>query len=234
MLHANFKFPYKQGGTVASYTYGFLYNWYVLANIAPTGWHVPTITERTTLKSYLQSNGYTYDDSGAINKDAKAVATAALWTSSAVAGSVGNTDYPAKRNLAGLYILPTGVRSNTGSDINMESSCGIWALNGTSSYQITLSYNSAILAANTLGKTYGMSVRLIKDDSTLATVTIDNYTYKTVKIGNQVWTAENLKTTKYNDGSAISLVTDATAWAALTTGAYCIYNNASAPNTYTP
>jgi len=36
---------------------------------------------------------------------------------------------------------------------------------------------------------------------------------------------ENLKTTKYNDGSAIPLVTDATLWANLNTDAYCWYDN---------
>jgi uncharacterized protein (TIGR02145 family) len=37
--------------------------------------------------------------------------------------------------------------------------------------------------------------------------------------------AENLKTITYNDGTAIPVVTDNTAWAALTTPAYCWYNN---------
>ena len=37
--------------------------------------------------------------------------------------------------------------------------------------------------------------------------------------------AENLKTTKYNDGTAIPLVTDNNTWANLTTPAYCWYNN---------
>ena len=54
---------------------------------------------------------------------------------------------------------------------------------------------------------------------------IDGNVYHTVKIGHQVWTVENLRTTKYNDGTAIPHVTNGTQWAALTTPGYCFYNN---------
>jgi uncharacterized protein (TIGR02145 family) len=56
-------------------------------------------------------------------------------------------------------------------------------------------------------------------------VDIDGNIYHAVPIGTQVWMVENLKTTKYNDGSAIPLVTDNTAWGALVTPGYCWYNN---------
>lgn len=69
------------------------------------------------------------------------------------------------------------------------------------------------------------------EDSTPETgtvVDIDGNVYKTVKIGNQVWMAENLKTTKYRNGDAIPEVTGNTEWGALTTGAYCNYDNNAA------
>jgi len=54
---------------------------------------------------------------------------------------------------------------------------------------------------------------------------IDGNVYLTLKIGDQCWMAENLKTTKYNDGADISLVTDNDEWLNLMTPAYCWYHN---------
>jgi len=54
---------------------------------------------------------------------------------------------------------------------------------------------------------------------------IDNNIYPLVKIGDQIWMSENLKTTKYNDGTDIPLVDDNTIWSNLTTSGYCWYNN---------
>ncbi len=56
---------------------------------------------------------------------------------------------------------------------------------------------------------------------------IDGNVYHTVTIGDQVWMAENLKTTTYNDGTAIPLITGNEAWIADTIGAYCKYDNDS-------
>jgi uncharacterized protein (TIGR02145 family) len=46
-----------------------------------------------------------------------------------------------------------------------------------------------------------------------------------VTICNQVWATKNLDVTTYSDGTVIPQVTDQTAWANLTTGAWCYYNN---------
>jgi uncharacterized protein (TIGR02145 family) len=62
---------------------------------------------------------------------------------------------------------------------------------------------------------------------------IDGNVYHPITIGTQVWLVENLKTTRYNDGTPIPLVTDSTAWSNLTTPGYCWYNNDAAnKNTY--
>jgi uncharacterized protein (TIGR02145 family) len=55
----------------------------------------------------------------------------------------------------------------------------------------------------------------------------DSNHYPVVTIRNQTWMAENLKTTKYSNSAAIPLVTYDSAWAGLSTPAYCWYDNDS-------
>lgn len=67
---------------------------------------------------------------------------------------------------------------------------------------------------------------VVIDSVTTGTVTdIDGNIYKTVKIGNQWWMAENLKVTHYRNGDPIDHVTDDTEWTNLSTGAWCVYDN---------
>jgi len=62
-----------------------------------------------------------------------------------------------------------------------------------------------------------------------------NY-YRTIRIGNQWWLAENLKTTRFNDGAPIPNVTGNTEWYDFTVdhkSGYCWYdNNLTNKNTY--
>ncbi len=60
--------------------------------------------------------------------------------------------------------------------------------------------------------------------STGTVTDIDGNAYKTIKIGDQIWMAENLKTSKYNDGTEIPNVIDDEEWETLTEGAYTYYN----------
>lgn len=87
-------------------------------------------------------------------------------------------------------------------------------------------------AVNAVGTAFGSTLRFTTDfgepepDLTYGSVSdIDGNDYKTIQIGTQEWMAENLKTTKYNDGNSIPNVPDIIDWSNLTTGAYCWYNN---------
>lgn len=67
-------------------------------------------------------------------------------------------------------------------------------------------------ATNIKGTSYG-EVKEFRTPLETGTVTDASHnTYKTVKIGNQWWMAENLRATNYNNGSAITLVTDNSNW----------------------
>ena len=59
----------------------------------------------------------------------------------------------------------------------------------------------------------------------------DGNIYHTVRIGNQVWTAENFRTTKFNDGAPLPHVPDSVAWHSLTTPGYCFYGNTNNTDT---
>jgi uncharacterized protein (TIGR02145 family) len=64
------------------------------------------------------------------------------------------------------------------------------------------------------------------DLPTFGTMTdVDGHAYKTIKIGNQVWMAENLRTNKYSDLSDIPYVSDSTSWVSLKSAGFCYYNN---------
>ena len=54
---------------------------------------------------------------------------------------------------------------------------------------------------------------------------------QTVTIGTQVWTSKNLNVSTYRNGDVIPQVQDEQAWAKLTTGAWCYYNNDSSNGT---
>jgi len=54
---------------------------------------------------------------------------------------------------------------------------------------------------------------------------IDDNCYATVEIGDQLWMAENLKVTHYNNGEEIPNITNNGSWGSLSTGAYGDYNN---------
>jgi uncharacterized protein (TIGR02145 family) len=59
----------------------------------------------------------------------------------------------------------------------------------------------------------------------------DGNVYHTIKIGSQTWTQENLRTTKFNDTTVISKVTDGAAWVNLSTPGFCFCNNTTNADT---
>ena len=54
---------------------------------------------------------------------------------------------------------------------------------------------------------------------------IDGNVYKSIKIGDQWWMAENLRVSKFRNGDEISYTATNSEWRTLTIPSYCYYNN---------
>ena len=127
------------------------------------------------------------------------------------------------------------VISDGGGDITARGICWATTENPTLSNTFTIdgtgtgNYNSYLTglqsgtayylrahATNSVGTTYGNELTF----RAYAVMDIDGNGYYSVTIGTQVWTTENMKTTKFNDGTSIQLVTDDMQWQNLITPAY--------------
>jgi len=137
-------------------TYGYLYNWYAAVDskgLCPSGWHVPTDGEWTTLTTYLggesiaggkmKSTGTTYWDSP----------------------NTGAT------NESGFSALPGGDRNTEGSFVNIIGYALFWSStkitsNFTSIYawnRILYYDNGNVRSYGYYSKSSGASVRCLKD-----------------------------------------------------------------------
>ena len=102
--------------------------------------------------------------------------------------------------------------------------------NPSHSYSSTGSYNVSLTATNSYGSDTETKSNYITVFTETGTVTdYDDNIYNTIKIGNQWWMAENLKTTHYSDGTSIPLVEDKDDWANLGYEGIgmCYYDNSS-------
>lgn len=93
-------------------------------------------------------------------------------------------------------------------------------------------YYVRVYATNSSGTAYSEEITITTTGTFSGTVTdVDGNVYQAVQIGTQVWMKENLKTTRYKDGTTIPTGLSNAEWLATTTGAYTIYNNNAANNT---
>lgn len=81
-------------------------------------------------------------------------------------------------------------------------------------------------AINEAGTAYGdiLSFTTLAEEPEIV-VDIDGNEYLTVVIDEQVWMAENLKTSRYNDGEEIPYTEDDSEWIELREGSYAVYNH---------
>ncbi len=154
-------------------TYGALYNWYAVdatsnggKNVCPSGWHLPSDAEWTTMENYLIANGYNYDGTTTGNKIAKSLAASAGWNASATTGAVGNTDYTTFRNKTGFTALPGGIRSNDGTFTAIGSFGYWWSAtedSAANAWYRYMNYFGSSVYRNNFDKELGFSVRCLRD-----------------------------------------------------------------------
>jgi len=132
----------------------------------------------------------------------------------------------------GIPVISRGICYNTLPTPTITNS--IVTSNGTTgsftcnliNLSLNTKYYVRAYVTNSIGTVYGNEINFTTLTNTI--VDGDGNIYTKITIGTQTWLKENLKTTKYNDGTAITNVTNATTWTQLTTPAYCWYNNDAA------
>ena len=153
---------------------GALYNWYAVntGKLAPTGWHVPTDTEWTTLQNYLIANGYNYDGSTSKNKFAKSLADTTNWTPDpdTYSGTIG--DDLSKNNSTGFSALPGGDHwlhgfgdaGDAGYWWSSTESCTFLGWHRNLAWCRHLCYSRSNLYRDNYLKINGYSVRCVRDN----------------------------------------------------------------------
>ena len=150
----------------------------------------------------------------------------------------------------GGKIISRGVIWNTSPNptvvLNTKTNDG----EGVGAYQSNLTglaplttYYVRAYATNSAGTTYGNEVRFTTTSGNNSTDEIYNpnltygrvndiegNSYRTIEIGNQVWMADNLRSTKYRNGTPILNVTVPIQFYNYKTGVWCYYNNDSTYN----
>ncbi len=140
-------------------------------------------------------------------------ATHIVWNWNTVSGATGYKWSTTNDYSTATATSPAGTTSCTQESLTCNTSYTlyVWAFNSCGNSSATALTQTTLACGPCSG---------------VATVTDkDGNVYNAVIIGTQCWLKENLKTTKYNDNTAIPNVTDNAAWTGLGTGAYSWYNN---------
>ena len=179
------------------------------------------------------------DATGSVNLPTVTTNTVSnITTTSAICG--GNVTSDGGATVSARGVCWSTSQNPTVSDSHTSNGTGTGSF--TSSITVlspNTTYYVRAYATNSAGTAYGSRVSFTTPTSSTgqedqpcpgaATVTdIDSNTYNTVKIGNQCWMKENLRTTRYANGTIIPLGTSTS-----TTTSYRYYPNNDSSNVFT-
>ncbi len=135
--------------------YGKLYNHYAVTDsrgLCPTGWHVPTDAEWTTLENHLGGSSL----AGGSLKSTAMQPTLGGW----------NPPNTGATNTSGFTALPGGLR-NLNGNFSGTTDFGCWwstsVLSGSFYWLRFLNYSSSFINPSYYGRAFGFSVRCLKD-----------------------------------------------------------------------
>ena len=199
-----------------------LYNYWAasLAGFGINGWHVPTRDDYEYLFNYIDDS---YTDNNWLY--------AGLYLKQI---GLANWDYYVNvfgNDTFSFEALGVGIRDDDGVYNGLRKQTGFWTTTSASAdaaHFIELLYSSnRIEDGGVTQKRDGLSIRLIKNDSTAVTSVTDNdgNTYRCTKIGSQVWMRDNFAGRKLIDNSPLVEIRKGSDWAALTQPAYCYFND---------
>ena len=146
--------------------YARLYTWYAVTDnrgVCPTGWHVPSDAEWTSLTGYLTNNGYGFEGSG--SDIAKSLAAKTGWNADVTPGNVGNDQ--SNNNASGFTALPSGYRYSSGNFIVIGTFTGLWSsteFNTINAWYRGIYSNNKSLLRSTANKKDAGPIRCIKDN----------------------------------------------------------------------
>ncbi|MCX6335413.1 MAG: hypothetical protein NT092_14130, partial [Bacteroidia bacterium] len=137
--------------------------------------------------------------------------------------------YNKATNTSGFSATGGGNRNMYGPFEEVRSRGYFWSASDYPDYvnyptSVILFSDAGNVLSTSMDKKFGMSVRCIEDHYI---TDFDDNRYNTIKIGSQIWIAENLKTTHFNDGTSIPLVTENIEWNNLQTPGYCWCDSSS-------
>jgi uncharacterized protein (TIGR02145 family) len=152
-------------------TYGGLYQWNEMMQysttpgiqgICPSGWHLPTDAELTTLTVYIYNQVAWRCTNSTI---AKAMAATTNWTTSATTCAVGNN--LATNNASGFSVLPAGIRGTAGT-FSSQLTYGYWWSSTPANASASIARNLVNSGASPItvpsaDNLFGYSVRCLKN-----------------------------------------------------------------------
>ena len=158
--------------------YGGLYQWNEMMiytttpgvkGICPTGWHLPTEAEWTSMTNYVSSQPANRCSSNS-NFIAKGLASVNNWSTSTVTCAPGNN--PSVNNITGFAGLPGGYRYIDGQTYNLTQITHWWSSTESSTSSVLdrhIHNYSATFDQEGSAKNEGFSVRCLKDCATQPT-----------------------------------------------------------------